>query len=153
MFPNLGPVVCWNKQWISEVHKKNCDLQKNKQHLSPDSLCGLYELWINQVLDELECVEPSSRGMQPYGFWGDLHRSTFEHVNYWAVPTRLPLWGVSCNLTESRLTPVHFIHVPHQTGPWCLLLSGLFPNMNCPVPATFDKGEKSCSLKPESRKS
>lgn len=61
MFPNLSPVVCWNKQWISEVHKKNCDLQKNKQHLSPDSLCGLYELWINQVLDELECGEPSSK--------------------------------------------------------------------------------------------
>lgn len=76
MFPNLDPVVCWNKQWISEVHKKYYDLQINKQNLSPDYLCGLYELWINQVL-ELECAEPSSRGMQPYGFWA---QETFTAV-------------------------------------------------------------------------
>lgn len=28
--------------------------RKNKQHLPPDYLCGLYGLWINQVLDELD---------------------------------------------------------------------------------------------------
>lgn len=51
--------------------------RKNKQHLSPDYLCGLYGLRINQVLDELERTEPSSRGMQPYGFWA---QETFTAV-------------------------------------------------------------------------
>lgn len=78
---------------------------------------------------------------------------TSEYVYYWAVPARLPLWRISCNLAKSRLTPMHFIHVPHQTGSWYLLLSRLFHHMDCPVPATLDKGEKSCSLKPESHKS
>lgn len=99
MFPNLGPVVCWNKQWISEVRKKHYDLQKNKQHLSPDSLCGLYGLWINQVLDELECAEPSSRGMQPYGFWA---QETFTAVvlNMWTTE----LFQPGCLCEESAAT-------------------------------------------------
>lgn len=35
MFPDLGPVVWWNKQWISEVHKKHYDLQKKQAAFVP----------------------------------------------------------------------------------------------------------------------
>ena len=59
---------------------------------------------------------------------------TFEYLNYWAVPTWLPLWRASSNQTESRLTPMHFIHMPHQNDSWYLLVSRLFRHMDCPVP-------------------
>lgn len=131
--------------------------RKNKQHLSLEYLCGLYGLWINQVLDELECAEPSSRGTQPYGFWAQ--------ENFTAIQSLLNMWTTEllqagCLCEESAATwqkagwlQCIFIHVPHQTGPWYLLLSRLFHHMDCPVPATLDKGEKNCSLKPESHKS
>lgn len=59
---------------------------------------------------------------------------TSEYLNYWAVPTWLPLWSASSKQAGSGLTPVHFIHMPHQNHPWYLLLPRLFHHVDCPVP-------------------